>query len=65
MQTVFDHVESCRRDQGNEEVLFAAPPPSPREMGKKKVHIQHQRMYFITIYMGKTGREHSDVKAIK
>lgn len=36
MQTVFDHVESCRRDQGNEEVLFAAPPPSPREMGKKK-----------------------------
>lgn len=36
MQTVFDHVENCRRDQGNEEVLFAAPPPFPREMGKKK-----------------------------
>lgn len=34
--------------------------PSPEKWGKKKAHIQHQRMYFkfITIYMGKTGREH-------
>lgn len=66
MQTLFEHVESCRRDQGSEEVWYAAPPLSPRERGKK-AHIQHQRMYFkfIAIYVGKTGRECSDVKAIK